>query len=306
MINKEKMQSNLNGWIIIDKPSGISSAHAVAKVKRLLKPKKIGHAGTLDPLASGVLPLALGEATKTVQYMMDAPKAYSFTVSWGQERTTDDAEGEVVKTSANLPSFSEIVAILPDFSGNIQQSPPAHSAIKLGGKRAYELARAGEEITIKPRQVFVKSLEVSGGDDASPAQTSFICHCGKGTYIRSLARDIGRELGCYGYISRLRRTQVGKFTEQSAISLENLENMVHKGNLNFLQSVESSLDDILAWEITSTQATDLRHGKIVMASELSGHGDGVLLLARHNSIAVAICELAAGMMKPLRVFNLGA
>jgi len=298
----------LNGWINLDKPVGMSSAAAVSRVKRALRPEKIGHAGTLDPLASGILPLALGEACKTVQYMMDAAKAYEFSVTWGQERDTDDEAGEVTATSGNRPNLEQITAILPEFIGDISQAPPSYSAIKLGGKRAYDLARAGHELEIKARQVFVKSLEIE--EEFPPSQggegevvTNFLCHCGKGTYIRSLARDMGSKLGCYGYISRLRRIKVGKFDEASAISLEMLENMVHKGSLDFLQSVESSLDDILAWEVNSTQATDLRHGKKIFVPELSSHNEKIIL-AKYNKNPWAMCELEAGVMRPLRVFNL--
>ncbi len=256
----------MNGWINLDKPLDMTSARVVAKVKWLLYqlPKKdsekrkikIGHAGTLDPMASGILPLAVGKATKTVQYMMDAGKTYEFTVTWGQERATDDAEGEVTATSDNRPSEAEILAIIPQFIGDISQTPPNYSAIKLGGKRAYDLARTGQAMDIKSRQVFVKSLEIQKPTtDHRLLTTDFICYCGKGTYIRSLARDMGRVLGCYGYISALRRTQVGKFTESSAISLEILENMVHKGCLDFLLPVETPLDDILAWEAKNKKIT---------------------------------------------------
>jgi tRNA pseudouridine55 synthase len=294
----------INGWINLDKPVGMSSAAAVSRVKRALRPEKIGHAGTLDPLASGILPLALGEACKTVQYMMDAAKAYEFSVTWGQERDTDDEAGEVTATSENRPNLEQITAIVPEFIGDISQAPPSYSAIKLGGKRAYDLARAGKPLEIKPRQVFVKSLEIASLTPNSQILTTrFLCHCGKGTYIRSLARDMGRKLGCYGYISALRRVEVGKFDEASAISLEMLENMVHKGSLDFLQSVESSLDDILAWELNSTQATDLRHGKKIFVPELSSHNEKIIL-AKYNKNPWAMCELEAGVMKPLRVFNL--
>jgi tRNA pseudouridine55 synthase len=297
----------LNGWIILDKPTGISSAHAVAKVKRLLRPAKIGHAGTLDPLASGVLPLALGEATKTVSYMMDAAKSYSFTVTWGQERSTDDSAGEVLFESSNRPSIEEIIKIIPQFIGKIQQTPPNYSAIKLGGKRAYDLARSGQKVEIKSREVTVNSLEILNiVDHRSGAGSSyFICHCGKGTYIRSLARDMGRILGCYGYISSLRRLQVGKFNETHAISLENLADMVHKGEVDFLQPVESALDDILAWDIDSTQVTRLRQGQTVDIPDInSGGSDSIFVLARDNGKAMAICKWEAGVMKPVRVFNL--
>jgi tRNA pseudouridine55 synthase len=293
---------NLNGWVILDKPTSISSAHAVAKVKRLLRPDKIGHAGTLDPLASGILPLALGEATKTVQYMMDTEKSYAFTVTWGQERATDDSAGEVVFESIERPSLQEILSLLPQFTGHISQIPPDYSAIKLDGKRAYAMAREGHKIKIKPREIFIKALEIQ---DYTPDTTSFICYCGKGTYIRSLARDMGRMLGCYGYISALRRLSTGKFNETHAISLENLADMVHKGNVDFLQPVESALDDILARDIDSTQAMRLKRGQTVyIPDSASGDSSSILMLACENGKAVAICKWQAGVMKPVRVFNL--
>lgn len=292
----------MDGWINLDKPLGMTSAHAVAKVKKLLRPIKIGHAGTLDPLASGVLPLALGEATKTVSYMMDAAKAYTFTATWGQERATDDRAGEVIAESNNIPEKEAIINILQQFTGNITQTPPNYSAIKLDGVRAYDLARHGLEVDIKPRQVTVKSLEILEHKGES---TDFICHCGKGTYIRSLARDMGRILGCYGYVSSLRRVQVGKFNEEGAISLENLSDMVHKGRVDFLQPVESALDDILAWDIDSTLEVRLRHGQTVDIPYITeGDGESIFMLARHNGKPVAICKRDEGVMKPVRVFNL--
>lgn len=296
----------INGWIILDKPIGISSAGAVARVKRILRPTKIGHAGTLDPMASGILPLALGEATKTVSYMMDAAKSYSFTVTWGQERATDDSAGEVLLESAKRPALEEITKILPYFIGNISQTPPAYSAIKLGGKRAYDLARKGQAVDIKAREVIIKSLEIiPTTTNNQQLTTSFLCHCGKGTYIRSLARDMGRIMGCYGYISSLRRLNVGKFNESHAILLENLEDMVHKGRVDFLQPVESALDDILAWDIDSTQAMRLRRGQTVHIPDInSGNSGSIFVLARNDGEAVAVCKWEAGVMKPVRVFNM--
>jgi tRNA pseudouridine55 synthase len=286
----------LNGWIVLDKPSGITSAHAVAKVKRLLKPGKIGHAGTLDPLASGVLPLALGEATKTIQYMMDAEKAYSFTATWGEERDTDDIEGKPIGHSVKRPNKQEITDILKEFTGKIQQTPPIYSAIKVEGSRAYDLARSGETVELKAREVIVHSLVLV---DYEKDQASFVCHCGKGTYIRSLARDIGRKLGCYGHISALRRLKVGKFAENDAISLAKLDEMVHKGALGFLQPVTSALDDILAVEITPAQATSLQRGQNVI---LPIKAD--TLTARCEGKLIAICEQKDGVVRPVRVFNL--
>ncbi len=310
----------MHRWIILDKPSGITSAHAVAKVKRLLKPQKIGHAGTLDPLASGVLPLALGEATKTVAYMMDAAKAYEFTVTWGQERDTDDSEGKITHTSEKRPAKAEILALLPQFIGKIQQTPPAFSAIKVGGKRSYDLARSGEGVELKAREVRVDSLHLSSSgltrgsivkDYAAPTalamdprlrgDDSFVCHCGKGVYIRSLARDMGRELGCFGYVSRLRRIKVGKFDQTHAISLEMLEEMVHKGDLGFLMPVESALDDILAIDITDDQAIRLQRGQNVV---LPLNAECSTMIARSGGKLIAICEWKESRLKPVRVFNL--
>lgn len=299
--------SALNGWIILDKPSGISSAHAVAKVKRLLKPKKIGHAGTLDPLASGILPLALGEATKTVAYMMDARKSYAFTVTWGQERDTDDSVGAVTQTSEVLPKKEDILYLLAEFTGAIQQMPPDYSAIKVDGVRAYAAAREGEALVLKAREVQVHSLEMVGGKDSPDGgmmEASFVCHCGKGTYIRSLARDMGRKLGCFGYISVLRRLSVGNFGENHAISLEVLEEMVHNSRTNFLWPVESALDDILAWEITPDQAAELRMGRSIHIPSNEAETASIIMLAKCEGKAVAMCSLSQGSVKPVRVFNL--
>jgi tRNA pseudouridine55 synthase len=290
-----------NGWVILDKPSGITSAHAVAKVKRLLKPSKIGHAGTLDPLASGVLPLALGEATKTVAFMMDAEKAYGFTVTWGEERDTDDSQGQVTRASGRIPEKEEILNILHEFQGKLLQMPPDYSALKVGGKRAYELARNGEEVVLKPREVTVHTLEFT---EYLPGGAAFVCRCSKGTYVRSLARDMGRRLGCYGHISVLRRLKVGEFTENHAISLEVLGEMVHKGDLSFVWPVEAALDDILAWDITPDQAICLRRGQIIhLPHKREEDPAGAKVLARCEGKAVAICDVLQGSVKPVRVFN---
>jgi len=302
------MKNNLSGWIILDKPSGITSAHAVAKVKRLLRPAKIGHAGTLDPLASGILPLALGEATKTVPYMMDARKSYFFTVQWGQERDTDDAMGKAIKVSDMRPTHDEITAILPRFTGAISQIPPDYSAIKVDGERAYDMAREGRAVELKAREVFVESLVPSdvclvspgtqGTHHEAQGTTSFICHCSKGTYVRSLARDMGRVLGCFGYISVLRRLSVGNFGENHAISLELMEEMLHKGDLSFLRPVESALDDIPACDVSHDQAMLLKSGQTIFLPSTDGK-----MLIRAEGKLVAIGEASQGSMKPVRVFN---
>ena len=324
----------MNGWIILDKPSGITSAHAVAKVKRLLStlslrerggvslgegphnhtgphpsplPRgegkvKIGHAGTLDPLASGVLPLALGEATKTVAYMMDGLKSYGFTVTWGEERDTDDSQGQVIETSPKRPTIAEINDILPEFTGAIQQTPPNYSAIKVDGKRAYDMARAGKVGKVASREVMVESLTLLPPLPEGEGTSCFLCHCGKGTYIRSLARDMGRKLGCLGYISQLRRLRVANFTEEHAISLEMLEKMVHKGGLSFLRPVESALDDILAWDISPDQAIRIKRGQTIELAQSTPENTELLL--RCEGKLVAMGKVSQGSVKPVRVFNL--
>lgn len=286
----------MHGWLILDKPTGMSSAHAVAKVKHILKPSKIGHAGTLDPLASGILPLALGEATKTVPYMMDTDKTYAFTVAWGERRDTDDREGKVVATSPKRPSKEQIEAILCQFMGAIEQIPPQFSALKAGGERAYDLARAGKVADLKSRKVLIHSIEIT---NYHAENTDFICKCGKGTYIRSMARDMGEVLGCHGHVSALRRLSVGKFTEKDAISLEVLPEIVHKGGLGLLP-VEAALDDILAFEVTTDQAMRLMRGQSFPVELVSDE----TVLARHDGKAVALCNVSQGQMKPVRVFNI--
>ena len=302
----------LNGWIILDKPLGMSSAQAVARVKRIVRPGKIGHAGTLDPLATGVLPLALGEATKAVNLMMDAKKAYQFEVTWGEERATDDAEGAVTQTSNLRPTLEAISQVLPQFIGDIAQIPPNYSALHLDGARAYALARAGEEVVLASRQVRVEKLVISDkwqvARNSLPTTshlplltTSFLCHCGKGTYIRSIARDMGRVLGCFGYVSALRRTQVGVFSENDAISLESLEEIVHKGGLGFLKPVERVLDDILALSLTADEAKRLTHGQTVPYHGAAREGENVVTTCEGKLLA--LCEVQGAHLKPKRVFN---
>ncbi len=212
----------ISGWVILDKPIGMGSTEAVSKVKWLFYADKAGHAGTLDPLASGMLPIALGEATKTVPYVMDGAKVYRFTVAWGEERTTDDLEGTVSRSSDKRPSEDEVRALLPKYTGVIQQTPPQFSAIKIAGERAYDLAREGGVVDIPSREVEIGRLDIVAMDAGS---TVFEVECGKGTYVRSLARDMGRDLGCYGHISELRRTEVEPFTEEDFVTVAELGNM---------------------------------------------------------------------------------
>lgn len=252
----------ITGWINLNKPLGMSSAQAVGKVKWLLKPQKIGHAGTLDPLATGVLPLALGEGTKCVNLLMDAKKIYEFSVTFGEQRATGDAEGEVVATSDKIPTEDEIRAVLLRFTGEIEQMPPTFSALKVGGKRAYELARAGETVELKARPVTIYALEFLGKEGEV---AHFRAKVSKGTYIRSLGQDIAVAAGSVGYIARLHRAAVGPFTDKDAISLDFLEESAHNaaptGDVPGLLPLRVALDDIPAISLTAQQAQTLRHGQ---------------------------------------------
>ena len=238
----------VNGWLILDKPLGMTSAAAVARVRRLFSAAKAGHAGTLDPLATGLLPIALGEATKTVSLVMDGWKTYRFTVRWGSQTTTDDAEGIVTEQSARRPESKDIVALLPRFIGRIDQVPPSFSAILVGGERAYAKARQGATVALASRSVTVEALALL---EARANEADFELRCGKGTYVRSIARDLGRALGCFGYVTALRRTATGPFAERDMISLEKLEEFSHndggrKAMLTVIRPLRTALDDIPA------------------------------------------------------------
>src|SRR6266404_7127284 len=218
---RKRERRDVHGWVVLDKPVGMSSTHAVSVVKRLFQAKRAGHAGTLDPLASGVLPIALGEATKTVSFVMEGRKTYCFTVRWGEERDTDDAEGRVTASRTERPSTDELRALLPRFVGQIAQVPPRFSALKIGGERAYDLAREDEAVEIARRSAEIHRLELIEAPD--PDHTKFIAECGKGTYVRALARDLGRAAGCFGHVSALRRTGVGSFGEALPMSPDRLQ-----------------------------------------------------------------------------------
>lgn len=293
------MTTELSGWLILDKPLGMSSAQAVGRVKRLLKPRKIGHGGTLDPLASGILPLALNEATKAFQFVAANTKTYRFTVQWGAETSTDDREGEVTQRSDKRPCREEVAAILPRFTGDILQAPPAFSAIKVDGARAYVLARKGESVELAERPVRVDELRLLAVPDADHA--AFEMRCGKGTYVRSIARDLGRALGCYAHVAELRRTTVGNFDEKGAISLEKLEVLVHSGALNeWLLPVSSVLADIPALEVDPEAARRVRQGQAVSVSYPEGETVQVL----DAGVLVAVVTVSNQQLKPVRVFNL--
>lgn len=223
---RKKRGRSISGWVIFDKPKGMRSTEAVSQIKSLFHAQKAGHAGTLDPLASGLLPIALGEATKTVPYVMQGTKTYRFQITWGEERSTDDLEGEVTKTSLKRPTQEEICALLPQYTGTILQTPPQFSAIKISGNRAYDLAREGENVEIPPRQVEIETFKLI--ETPTSEHAIFEITCGKGTYVRSLARDMGRDFGCYGHISDLRRIAVAPFREDDLITW----NMLKAAGLN--------------------------------------------------------------------------
>ncbi len=293
-----------HGWIILDKPRGLGSTQAVAAVKRVLREggyakTKVGHGGTLDPLAEGVLPIALGEATKLAGRMLDASKIYEFTVQFGVETATLDTEGEVVEQSDVRPTLTDIEAVLLQFTGPIEQVPPAYSALKVDGKRAYDLARAGEEVALKTRAVIIHTLAISGG--AGGEEITLTAHVSKGTYIRSLARDIARALGTCGHVTYLRRAKAGPFSESQAISLDKLNEIANGARLSdLLLPLEAGLDDIPALNLTQTDAQAVRQGRVV--SELP-QSDG-LYCAMLDNVPVALVELKAGATKVVRGFNL--
>jgi tRNA pseudouridine55 synthase len=301
----------IHGWVVLDKPLGLSSAQATARVKRLLDAAKAGHGGTLDPLATGVLPIALGEATKTVSYVIDGPKAYRFTLCWGDARDTDDAEGAVIATSEIRPDKMAISAALQHFIGEIEQTPPAYSAIKIDGKRAYAMARAGEVVKIAARHVRIDGITLIGQPDADHA--IFEVKCGKGTYIRSLARDLAVNLGTCGHVSALRRTASGPFTEDGAISLESLESLVHSAPpSDYLLAIETALDDIPALALNAAQADHLKHGRPVRVQGEGGRifvdteslNDGDVLCAMADGRPVALARFEDGEIRPVRVLNI--
>jgi tRNA pseudouridine55 synthase len=288
----------MNGWIVLDKPKGLSSAAGVAKVRNLFDRVKAGHGGTLDPLATGVLPIALGEATKVMGYILDSNKAYRATVVWGESRDTDDAEGAVTATSDHRPDRAAILAVLPQFTGRLTQQPPAYSALKVGGRRAYAAARAGETVELKSREIKVFALELV---ENSENRAVFDVSCGKGTYIRALARDLAQALGTVGYLGDLRRTRAGPFAESQAISLATLEDMRHSARLaEALLPLETALDDIPALALDGAAAAKLRHGQTISVS--SGLKDGIVFVTSDTG-PVAMARVIDGTLKPVRVFN---
>jgi tRNA pseudouridine55 synthase len=302
---RQRKGLSVNGWLIFDKPRGMTSTQAVTKVKRLYQAAKAGHAGTLDPLATGVLPLALGEATKTVPFVVEGSKQYRFTVRFGAETDTDDADGKVVASSETRPTRAEIAAELPSFTGEIEQVPPRYSALKVDGARAYELARDDEDFELAARRVSIDSLTLT--DHPDPDHCVLETHCGKGTYVRSLARDLGRALGALGHVEQLRRTRVGPFGEERAITLSALEALAeggHEALLTALLPVETALCDIPVLAIGGPDADRLRRGQPVL---LRGRDAPIVegtVYATSRGTLVAVGEVSRGELKPKRIFNL--
>jgi tRNA pseudouridine55 synthase len=298
-------RASINGWLILDKPAGMTSTAALNKVKRLLNARKAGHAGTLDPLATGVLPIAFGEATKTVPYVVDSSKSYRFTVRWGVETTTDDSEGETVEQSAERPSRADIEAELDAFRGEIEQTPPRFSAVKVEGARAYDLARDGEAFDLRSRLVRVDRLDVVDMPDDDTSV--FEADCGKGTYVRAIARDLGRALGCYGHICALTRTRVGGFRVEEAVTVENVEAAAEQepGALQaLLAPVHAALTALPEIRLSQQDAARVRRGQSVL---LRGRDAPVLdetVFATARGTLVAVGEVAKGAFTPTRVFNL--
>jgi tRNA pseudouridine55 synthase len=300
------MQDSLDAWIVLDKPQGLSSAAAVGCVRRALGVAKAGHGGTLDPLATGVLPIALGEATKTMSFVMDGPKAYRFKLRWGAETTTDDLEGEVTSTSPARPSADALAKLLPEFHGRVLQIPPAYSAVKVAGERAYARARKGAQISLAPRQVKIDALELVS---ATQDEAVLALRCGKGTYVRAIARDLGRRLGCFAHVVELRRLAAGPFTEADMISLANLEEFGHntagrKAVISALRPLRTALDDIPALALSEAEAGRLKQGQSVRLRAPGAQPDRHTVLVLDGDKPVALAAVEDGVIRPRRVFNL--
>jgi tRNA pseudouridine55 synthase len=296
---------SVNGWLVFDKPAGMTSTQAVSRVKRLYQAAKAGHAGTLDPLATGVLPIAFGEATKTVPFAVEGSKEYRFSVRFGTETDTDDAEGKAIAQSNRRPSRVEIESRLPDFTGDIEQVPPRYSALKVDGARAYDLARDEEEFELASRRVSIAWIRL--GDHPDQDHAVLEARCGKGTYVRALARDLGRALQCYGHVEALRRTRVGAFGEDGAVTLARLEALAEQGHdalVAALQPVETALADIPALAVSGPDADRLRRGQAVL---LRGRDAPVVegtVYATSRGTLIALGEVERGELHPKRIFNL--
>lgn len=304
MGQRQKKGRPVSGWLILDKPLGMTSTQAVSVVKRIYGAQKAGHAGTLDPLATGLLPIALGEATKTVPYVMDGRKIYGFTVRWGEETTTDDAEGQPVAVSDVRPDRAAIEAVLGDFTGEIMQVPPAFSAIKIDGERAYDLARYGEEVILEARPIQVHRLDLVDMPDADTAV--FAAECGKGTYVRAIARDMARALGTRGHVVNLRRLLVGPFDEASMVTLDVLRDTLEQQGIEgcdaALARVETALCDLTEVRVSDSDAARLRNGQSFILRGRQAPANGETVFATLAGSLIAIGDVEQGEFRPLRVF----
>jgi tRNA pseudouridine55 synthase len=304
MNRPRREKRKIDGWVVLDKPPGMTSTTAVAAVRRIFKAEKAGHAGTLDPLASGVLPIALGEATKTVPFVQDGRKIYRFTVRFGIETDTDDAEGKETARSERRPSREAIEALLPAFTGTILQTPPQFSALRVNGERAYDLAREGETVELAPREIEIDSFKLSAQPDVDHAE--FEVECGKGTYVRSLARDLGRKLGCLGHVSVLRRTRVGDFTAENTVTLVQLEQAGadNASLLALLRPVAAGLQSLPAVKVSESDAQRLVQGQSVfLRGRDAPFFEGPVSVSVSGNL-VALAEMEAGQIHPRRIFNL--
>lgn len=306
----KRKKLKIDGWVILDKPLNVMSTKAVNIIRRSFGAAKAGHSGTLDPLATGMLPIALGEATKTIPYVMDATKDYAFSIAWGAETTTDDCEGEVSVTNDHRPSKADVDAILSQFTGRISQVPPIYSAIKKDGKRAYDLARNNEKVELDAREVDIHQLECLSCDDA---EASFMVTTGKGAYIRSLGRDMARALGSAAHVIKLRRLRVGPFSEEKSISLDFFEKITNSAEaFEALHPVLTALDDIPALAITEDDAIRLRRGQKIelgarpALTQVDPDADDVVMTALYEGQLTALVTVHGSTASPIRVFNLSS
>jgi tRNA pseudouridine55 synthase len=290
----------ISGWLLIDKPQEVTSTKVVCAVRRLVGQKKVGHAGTLDPFATGVLPIAVGRATRTIEYLVGQSKEYVFTIAFGEQRDTGDTEGRAIETCEYIPSQQELEAAIPSFTGEIDQVPHKFSAIKVNGVRAHALAREGKQVELKSRKITIYDLNLLSFD-VKKKEATLRVSCSKGTYVRSLTEDLSRKLGSLGYTKSLRRTRVGKFTEKDIISLDNLKKMVHNGELkNYLMSVDIVLDDIPVLEVTQELAEKISFGQSVTVVQ---GGISGIAQAKYSNKLIAVGEMTDGFFKPTKVFN---
>ena len=297
---RRKKGNPVHGWVVLDKPYNVGSTPMVGKIRWLFSAAKAGHAGTLDPLATGILPIALGEATKTVPFMMEAAKSYEVEITFGEARNTLDAEGQVTATSEAIIYGDDVEDILVEFIGEIDQIPPKYSAIKIDGQRAYDLARSGQDVDMKARKIRIDNITFLA---SLPNWVRLSVDCGKGTYIRSLARDIAARLGTVGYVSKLRRTRVGPFTLEQSITLDELEQMCDRARVSEgLLSVSTALDDIPVLAVTEQDAINLKHGRGIAAPP--HYLDSEFIRTEWDGVLIALCQPRGGELVPKRVFNL--